>query len=251
MNIKDARNIRGLTQNDVSEIFDIPRRTIVSWELNERKAPEYLKNFICEKILNMTNEEFDYERQYVAVDSIKTKDEIVAYKGSKTECIEFIKSEENAGDDRDYFNLTLKKYSIYDKNKKKLDMFNLYYRELCKKTIYSLELDNVDDSELKNCIIEFEKTEYNKKGTLKRMKTVYHMIDKREKGSSFENENLSFESLKFYFKPDKEEFPEEYEEWRKIEDLQDLEEFIENENPGMETPYEFLTEKIEERKSRN
>ena len=49
-NIKEAREKTGLTQAKMSEIFDIPKRTIESWEAGVRKPPKYVEKLIIEKL---------------------------------------------------------------------------------------------------------------------------------------------------------------------------------------------------------
>lgn len=42
MNIKDLRTASGMTQQQFSDYFNIPKRTIENWEGGQRKCPEYL-----------------------------------------------------------------------------------------------------------------------------------------------------------------------------------------------------------------
>ena len=51
MEIKEARQLAGLTQVELSERLCIPLRTIKSWEAGERKPPEWCKQLIIEKII--------------------------------------------------------------------------------------------------------------------------------------------------------------------------------------------------------
>ena len=51
--IKDARKAAGLTQAQMAKIFEIPKRTIESWEMGERKPPAYVEKLIVEKLNQM------------------------------------------------------------------------------------------------------------------------------------------------------------------------------------------------------
>lgn len=42
MNIKEIRAMSGLTQKAFAEKYGIPKRTLESWEMGERKPPEYV-----------------------------------------------------------------------------------------------------------------------------------------------------------------------------------------------------------------
>lgn len=47
---KAARNASGLTQQQMSDIFKIPKRTIENWESGQRTPPEYVKLLVIEKL---------------------------------------------------------------------------------------------------------------------------------------------------------------------------------------------------------
>lgn len=76
------------------------------------------------------------------------------------------------------------------------------------------------------------------------MKT-YHIIDKREKNVRSELKHYTFEELKDFFEPDKNEFPEFHKEWEEISDLWDLEQYLKEEADGMEQPYSFEEDEVE------
>lgn len=57
MTIKEARRAAGLSQAKMSALFEIPKRTIESWETGERKPPAYVEKLIVEKLMQMKNEE--------------------------------------------------------------------------------------------------------------------------------------------------------------------------------------------------
>lgn len=46
MDIKELRTMAGLTQQAMSELFYIPKRTIENWEGGKREPPEYLVKLI-------------------------------------------------------------------------------------------------------------------------------------------------------------------------------------------------------------
>lgn len=48
--LKAARLAAGLTQQQMSDIFKIPKRTIENWESGMRKPPEYVKTLVIEKL---------------------------------------------------------------------------------------------------------------------------------------------------------------------------------------------------------
>lgn len=50
MNLKEARTCAGLTQAEMSERFEIPKRTIENWETGKRKCPVYVEKLIVEKL---------------------------------------------------------------------------------------------------------------------------------------------------------------------------------------------------------
>lgn len=55
--IKEARKSAGITQEEMSKLFGIPKRTIGNWETGERKPAKYVEDLIVEKIENMKSEE--------------------------------------------------------------------------------------------------------------------------------------------------------------------------------------------------
>lgn len=48
--LRELRKAAGLTQQQMSDIFKIPKRTIESWEGGKRTPPEYVKILVCEKL---------------------------------------------------------------------------------------------------------------------------------------------------------------------------------------------------------
>lgn len=57
MTIKTARAEAHLTQKQLSELLNIPLRTIESWESEKRKPPAYVEALIVEKLQNIAKEQ--------------------------------------------------------------------------------------------------------------------------------------------------------------------------------------------------
>lgn len=55
MKIKEARIAAGLTQKQMSDLFEIPLRTIESWESEVRTPPPYVEKLIVEKLQSITS----------------------------------------------------------------------------------------------------------------------------------------------------------------------------------------------------
>ena len=56
MTIKEARQAAGLTQAEMSKLLGIPRRTVESWDMGERKPPAYVEALIVEKLQRLAAE---------------------------------------------------------------------------------------------------------------------------------------------------------------------------------------------------
>lgn len=50
MTIKEARLNVGLTQQSMSDLLGIPKRTIENWETGSRKCPEWTEKLIIDKL---------------------------------------------------------------------------------------------------------------------------------------------------------------------------------------------------------
>ncbi len=50
MSLKDERLNAGLTQKEMSDIMQIPMRTIGSWEDGSRKCPPYVERLIVKEL---------------------------------------------------------------------------------------------------------------------------------------------------------------------------------------------------------
>jgi len=48
--IKEARLKAGLTQQKMSELLGIPKRTIEEWEGGRRRCPEYTKKMVIKEL---------------------------------------------------------------------------------------------------------------------------------------------------------------------------------------------------------
>lgn len=48
--IKKLKASRGLTQETLAEMLEVPKRTIESWESGNRKPPGYVQRLIIEEI---------------------------------------------------------------------------------------------------------------------------------------------------------------------------------------------------------
>lgn len=42
MTIKEMRTETGMTQKQLAELLDVPRRTLQNWELGTRECPQYI-----------------------------------------------------------------------------------------------------------------------------------------------------------------------------------------------------------------
>lgn len=56
-NIKEARIAAGLTQQQMSDLLRIPKRTIGNWEDGSRKPPEYVECLIIDKLKQLKGSE--------------------------------------------------------------------------------------------------------------------------------------------------------------------------------------------------
>jgi len=50
MSIKESRLKASLTQQQMSDLLEVPKRTIENWEENKRKCPPYVEKLIVEKL---------------------------------------------------------------------------------------------------------------------------------------------------------------------------------------------------------
>ncbi|MGN0489389.1 MAG: helix-turn-helix domain-containing protein [Ruminococcus sp.] len=53
MKIKEARNKVGMSQQQMSEIMDIPKRTIENWESGKTTPPPYVERLVVKELLSI------------------------------------------------------------------------------------------------------------------------------------------------------------------------------------------------------
>lgn len=53
MTIKEARINAGLTQQQMSDLMEIPKRTIQDWEAGKRKCPPYVERLVINELLRI------------------------------------------------------------------------------------------------------------------------------------------------------------------------------------------------------
>ena len=56
MTIKEAREYANLTQAKMSELLEIPKRTIEDWENERRKPPIYVEKLIVKELVRIADE---------------------------------------------------------------------------------------------------------------------------------------------------------------------------------------------------
>ena len=56
MTLKEARLAAGLTQKAMSELLEIPMRTIGSWEDGSRKCPPYVERLVMRELEQIAKE---------------------------------------------------------------------------------------------------------------------------------------------------------------------------------------------------
>ena len=88
--IKDARLKAGLTQESMSNLMEIPKRSIENWEAGSRKPPAYVERFIL-KELEETRKEIEMENKdvYVVIETIYPAEGQVVFIGTKLECAQY------------------------------------------------------------------------------------------------------------------------------------------------------------------
>lgn len=147
MELKDIRRIKKLSRQDVSDILDIPKRTIEDWEAGKRKAPGYVINLISEKLLNMTEEDIEEEKAYCVIEHKKSTGSEIIFIGDRKDCLELEDKKRNKLTQRQQLttNYSTEQYKKYLEEQD-------YSRELSK---YSAELST---SEKKKTISDAGKT---------------------------------------------------------------------------------------------
>ena len=56
LTIKEARKKAGLTQAKMSELLEIPKRTIENWETDKRKPPAYVEKIVIRELERIAKE---------------------------------------------------------------------------------------------------------------------------------------------------------------------------------------------------
>lgn len=54
--LKNARHAAGLTQKSMSELFEIPQRTIEAWESSDRIPPVWAQRLILNELTRIQND---------------------------------------------------------------------------------------------------------------------------------------------------------------------------------------------------
>lgn len=57
MTIREARQLSGLTQKEVSVRLEIPLRTLENWESGVRMPPVYVEKLVVEKLVSVGREQ--------------------------------------------------------------------------------------------------------------------------------------------------------------------------------------------------
>lgn len=61
--LKEARQAAGLTQQQMSDLMSIPKRSIENWESGSRTPPPYVKRFILKELQMLAGNNCDEEKQ--------------------------------------------------------------------------------------------------------------------------------------------------------------------------------------------
>ena len=55
MTLKETRLAAGLTQQAMSDLLEIPKRTIEDWEAGRRKCPPYVERLVLKELKEIAN----------------------------------------------------------------------------------------------------------------------------------------------------------------------------------------------------
>jgi DNA-binding transcriptional regulator YiaG len=55
MTIKEARIAANLTQRQLSDLLEIPLRTVENWEGGKSNPPAYVKKLVIEKLISLSS----------------------------------------------------------------------------------------------------------------------------------------------------------------------------------------------------
>ena len=86
MTIKEARIKHGLTQQQLSNMTGIPKRSIENWEAGSRKCPEYVERMVVEhleqqnykKVLEEIMEMIETDAQYLVGDAKRYAENVLS-----------------------------------------------------------------------------------------------------------------------------------------------------------------------------
>lgn len=162
MTIKEVREIKGLTQQDVSDILEIPKRTIEAWESGARKAPEYVEKLISDKLLSMTKEQIEKEKKYVVVEFGKHRKTVI-YTGSKAECNAYEDIKRKSLSDEEQILKNYATYKLVEYRKQKEHTRKLLAYESTLSENKRNEVVKIGDKEYAKYVIDFNKLYYNGK----------------------------------------------------------------------------------------
>lgn len=81
--IKEARQLAGLTQKEMSELFNIPRRTIEDWDREINTPPDWVADLLLEKLRKIQKEKKMSLKKVVNAARFAAFEEIRAALGDK------------------------------------------------------------------------------------------------------------------------------------------------------------------------
>lgn len=162
LSLKEIREIKGLSRQDVSDMLDIPKRTIEGWETGVRKAPDYVMKLINDKLLNMTQEDIISEKTYCVVEYDFNEGASIVKCGTKKECTDYEDSERNklTQEEQLFRNYSIKRMSDYEKELEYNKAADEYRATLPPEQ--QKETVEIDGKTYAKCFLDFQKKFYNK-----------------------------------------------------------------------------------------
>lgn len=159
LTLKQVREIKGLSQQNVADILDMPKRTIEDWETGRRIAPEYVIKLITNKLLGIPSNQIEYELSYAVLEHSSI--ESIVFVGSKKACLR--KEEELrrklTDDQRLTCDYSVEKVSEYEKQCEYAESFYKYKRSLSEKDL--TETVQIGDKLYAKYVLDFQKFYYN------------------------------------------------------------------------------------------
>lgn len=173
MELKLLREIKGLTQKDLSDMYDIPMRTISSWESGERQMPKYLEKILTDKLLTMSPEEIEVEKRYVVLELDRVAGKSVIFSGSKSACSKYedSKRKELTDEQRTTHDYSIEKYSDFLRERDKIEKMNAYFEKLSDEQ--KNETIKIGDKIYAKYVIDYYKNEYKKGNAGQIPKIIY------------------------------------------------------------------------------